>query len=100
MPFPIPQDLPYPGIQPTSCIAGGFFTTVPLGKPKWLHSLLDINLKEEHATFILENVFPKEFVFVKLFKVKEVPLSFSQYLKSSSSSSFLILPILWANLKF
>ena len=33
-PFPPPGDLPDPGIQPESpALAGGFFTTVPPGKP-------------------------------------------------------------------
>ena len=37
LPFPTPGDLPDPGIEPTSpassALAGGFFTTVPAGKP-------------------------------------------------------------------
>ena len=37
LPFPPPGDLPDPGIEPVSLVppalAGGFFTTVPLGKP-------------------------------------------------------------------
>ena len=34
MPFPSPGDLPNPGIKPTfAALAGGFFTTEPLGKP-------------------------------------------------------------------
>ena len=37
LPFPSPGDLPDPGIQLTSpsspALAGGFFTTEPLGKP-------------------------------------------------------------------
>ena len=37
LPFPPPEDLPKPGIKPTSlaspALAGGFFTTEPLGKP-------------------------------------------------------------------
>ena len=37
LPFPTPGDLPDPGIKPMSLVspalAGGFFTTVPLGKP-------------------------------------------------------------------
>ena len=37
LPFPPPGDLPSSGIKPTSpALAGGFFTTVPPGKP--LHS--------------------------------------------------------------
>ena len=38
LPFPIPGDLPDPGIQLASLespvLAGGFFTTVPQGKPE------------------------------------------------------------------
>ena len=37
LPFPAPGDLPDPGIELTSpvspALAGGFFTTTPLGKP-------------------------------------------------------------------
>ena len=36
MPFPIPGDLPDPGIEPnlvSLILAGGFFTAEPLGKP-------------------------------------------------------------------
>ena len=34
LPFSSPGDLPYPGVKPTSsALAGGFFTTEPLGKP-------------------------------------------------------------------
>ena len=33
-PFPSPEDLPNPGIEPGSpALAGGFFTTEPPGKP-------------------------------------------------------------------
>ena len=35
MSFPSPGDPPHPGIKPTSpALAGGFFTTEPLGSPK------------------------------------------------------------------
>ena len=35
LPFPTPGDLPDPGTEPASLVsAGGFFTTVPHGKPK------------------------------------------------------------------
>ena len=35
LPFPPPGDLPNPGIEPASpALAGRFFTTGPLGKPK------------------------------------------------------------------
>ena len=33
LPFPPPGDLPDPGIEPASALAGGFFTTEPLGRP-------------------------------------------------------------------
>ena len=34
LPSPSPEDLPDPGIDPTSpALAGGFFTTEPCGKP-------------------------------------------------------------------
>ena len=37
LPFPIPADLPYPGIEPASsgspALVGRFFTPEPLGKP-------------------------------------------------------------------
>ena len=37
LPFPTPGDLPDPGIEPMSfaspALAGGFFTTLPPGKP-------------------------------------------------------------------
>ena len=37
LPFPPPEDLPDPGIEPASpvasALAGGFFTTEPPGKP-------------------------------------------------------------------
>ena len=39
--FPSPGDLPDPGTEPVSyisCIAGGFFTTEPPGKPKYITS--------------------------------------------------------------
>ena len=35
LPFPTPGDLPGPGIEPTTpALAGGFFTTVPPGRPQ------------------------------------------------------------------
>ena len=34
--FPTSGDLPHPGIKPVSpALAGRFFTTVPLGRPRW-----------------------------------------------------------------
>ena len=41
LPFPTPEDLPDPGIKLASlaslALAGGFFTTVPPGKPTHIH---------------------------------------------------------------
>ena len=34
LPFPSPGDLPDPGIEPVSCLAGRFLTTEPPGNPK------------------------------------------------------------------
>ena len=40
LPFPTPEDLPNPGIEPGSlespALVGGFFITVPPGKPRLL----------------------------------------------------------------
>ena len=45
LPFPIPGDLPYSGIEPTSPkLAGRFFTTVPPGKPKALVAIIKSNI--------------------------------------------------------
>jgi len=38
LPFPSPEDLPDPGIKPTSpALAGGFFTAEPPGKPMYYY---------------------------------------------------------------
>ena len=48
MPYPPPEDLPDPGIKLTSlmspALAGGFFTTAPLGKPHCLSGGLHTQL--------------------------------------------------------
>ena len=45
MPFPPPEDLPDPGIEPKSpALAGGFFTTEPLEKPNLSLSLVIFHL--------------------------------------------------------
>ena len=48
LPFPIPGDLPNPGIEPISlespALAGGSFTTAPPGKPLWDHYLSSLGL--------------------------------------------------------
>ena len=39
LPFPLPGDLPHPGMEPTSpAFAGRFFTTEPPGKPVSEHT--------------------------------------------------------------
>ena len=42
LPFPTAGDLPNPGTEPASraspALAGGFFTTGPPGKPRYLHT--------------------------------------------------------------
>ena len=47
LPFPPPGDLPNPDILPTSpALAGGFFISEPLGKPKMkLGHVINIKLK-------------------------------------------------------
>ena len=36
LPFPLPEDLPDSGTEPASpALAGGFFTTEPLGNEEW-----------------------------------------------------------------
>ena len=52
LPLPSPGDLPDPGMKPT--LAGGFFTTEPLGKPSWkvqrdIYVLNCVTLIEEQA---------------------------------------------------
>ena len=46
LPCPPPGDLPEPGVEQeapcTFCIAGGFFTSEPLGKPQWPCMLLQM----------------------------------------------------------
>ena len=46
LPFPTPEDLPNPQIQPESpvspALAGGFFTTAPLGSPFHLLGLANV----------------------------------------------------------
>ena len=36
LPFPSLADLPHPGIEARFALAGGFFTTEPLGKPSYV----------------------------------------------------------------
>ena len=40
LPFPSPGDLPDPGIEPaSSALSGGFFPTMPPGKPQVFYSV-------------------------------------------------------------
>ena len=49
LPFPSPEYLPNPGIEPMSpALAGGFFTTEPPGKPHW---------HQYHSTLLSESNF-------------------------------------------
>ena len=61
LPFLPPGDLPDPGIEPASlaspALAGGFFTTVPPGKP-WLFSLGDSKL---YCCHLLKNTTGRTF---------------------------------------
>ena len=54
LPFPPPGDLPDPGIEPSSLaspvLAGGFFTTVPPGKPGWWCFLALVGSGEDSKT--------------------------------------------------
>ena len=47
LPFPSPEDLPNPGVKPTSpassALADGFFTTVPPGQPIVDFSAMSLN---------------------------------------------------------
>ena len=41
LPCPPPEDLPDPGIEPSSpALAGGFFTAEPLGKPIYTYTYI------------------------------------------------------------
>ena len=42
LPFPSPGDLPNPGIEPSSALAGRFFTVEPPGK-SWFGNFVLIN---------------------------------------------------------
>ena len=46
---PPPRNLPDPGIEPTSALAGGFFTSEPPGKPRQCPSLDGVQ-KRKHVS--------------------------------------------------
>ena len=55
LPFPIPGDLPDPGIEPVSlaspALAGGFFTTAPPVKPSTMYKLFEVTHGIGYHTF-------------------------------------------------
>ena len=61
LPFPIPGDLPNPGIKPespaSSALAGRFFTTEPPGKPfSWERHLISLIIKWWHRCLLLRRM--------------------------------------------
>ena len=58
LPCPLPGNLPDPGIEPMSpaspALAGGFFTTEPLGKPKTHDPKPKAHDYIRHKTVLLE----------------------------------------------
>ena len=77
LPFPPPRDLPNPGIEPTSlaspALAGGFFTTVPPGKPLeisymlYFRNSLPIPIHQENVNRIC--TFNKKMLYFTLYKI-------------------------------
>ena len=51
-PFPPPGDLSNPGIDPTSALAGRFFTTEPPGKPVFSICFLFFPLQTQTVAFL------------------------------------------------
>ena len=57
LPFPPPEDLPDPGIEPTSpALAGRFFTTEPAGKPSLKPAEKPLLLTKTSPTKVLDRV--------------------------------------------
>jgi len=57
LPFPSPGDLADPGIEPKSCIANGFFTTEPPGKPFSKYFIIfDVMVNKISSLISLSNV--------------------------------------------
>ena len=53
LPFPSPEDLPNPGIEPTSlALAGGLFTTGLPGKPQITSAADDYRLNSSESRFL------------------------------------------------
>ena len=73
LPFPIPGDLPYPGIQPESpALAGGFFTTESPGKPFLDFSLTCKNYNRTDSEMKQSSVLPKKLEEGKKRRTEEV----------------------------
>ena len=69
------MDLPDPGIEPVfSAWQGGFFTTEPPGRPKWLYSLFNSYLKVPifYQTTVVKKVLIGRAVYLFLFLKKSV----------------------------
>ena len=57
LPFPPPEDLPDPGIEPTSpALAGRFFTTEPAGKPSLKPAEKPLLVTKTSPTKVLDHV--------------------------------------------
>ena len=55
LPFPSPSYLPNPGVEPTSpALAGGFFTTEPLGKAQHTRSHWQMMMEESMSNYQLK----------------------------------------------
>jgi hypothetical protein len=55
LPFPSPSYLPNPEVKPTSpALAGGFFTTEPLGKAQHTHSHWQMMMEESMSNYQLK----------------------------------------------
>ena len=64
LPFPTPEDLPNPGMKPTSLVspalAGGFSTTVPPGRPILLMRYMQIKeIVKYHLIYTIISFFIK-----------------------------------------
>ena len=55
LPFHLPGDLSDPGMEPASpALAGGFFTTEPLGKAQHTHSHWQMMMEESMSNYQLK----------------------------------------------
>ena len=70
--FPSPEDLPNPGIELTTALAGEFFTAEPLGKPSRLNCIpsKDIHISKSHPQFLWMWPYFENRVFVDIIKLQ------------------------------